>query len=99
MHQFVGQEPSGRLYNEICLDANNRPHSPLINSGAIVTTSLIQNKMILADRFDHMIQQYRKIAGGEYVGFNNAVFLSERATADRNMALAYFMQVSKLLNS
>jgi glutaminase len=32
---------------------------------------------------------------GEYVGFNNAVFLSERATADRNMALAYFMQENR----
>ncbi|KAI6176120.1 No extended memory [Aphelenchoides bicaudatus] len=95
VHQFIGQEPSGRLYNEICLDGNKKPHSPLINSGAIITSSLLQNKMILADRFDYMIQQYRKISGGEYVGFNNAVFLSERSTADRNMALAYFMQENK----
>ena len=39
-----------------------------------------------------MLSQYRKIAGGEYVGFNNAVFLSERSTADRNYALAYYMK-------
>jgi glutaminase len=65
VHQFIGQEPSGRLYNEICLDANRKPHSPLINSGAIITTSLIQNNKILADRFDHMINYYRKISGGK----------------------------------
>ncbi|KAI6221261.1 No extended memory [Aphelenchoides besseyi] len=92
VHQFVGQEPSGRLFNEICLDANRRPNNPLINSGAIVTCSLIQSQKTLADRFDHMLAQYRRLAGNEYVGFNNGVFLSERSTADRNKALAYYMR-------
>ena len=32
------------------------------------------------------------MAGGEYIGFNNAVFQSERATADRNFALGYYMR-------
>jgi len=32
------------------------------------------------------------MAGGEYLGFNNSVFLSERDTADRNFALAYFLR-------
>ena len=41
-----------------------------------------------------MINEYRKIAGGEYVGFNNAMFLSEANTADRNFALAYFMKAT-----
>jgi len=31
------------------------------------------------------------LAGGKNCGFDNAVYLSERATADRNFALAYFM--------
>uniref|UniRef100_A0A1I8BIG9 glutaminase n=1 Tax=Meloidogyne hapla TaxID=6305 RepID=A0A1I8BIG9_MELHA len=92
VHKYVGQEPSGRLFNEICLDSNNKPHNPMVNSGAIIVTSLIQNKLDMADRFEHMINEYRKISGGEYVGFNNAVFLSEMNTADRNFALAYFMK-------
>ncbi len=37
----------------------------------------------------------QKIAGGEFVGFNNAVFLSERETADRNYAMAYLMKENK----
>ncbi|KAK0395019.1 hypothetical protein QR680_001068 [Steinernema hermaphroditum] len=92
VHKYVGQEPSGRLFNEICLDATNKPHNPMVNSGAIIVTSLIKNSENMADRFDYMLTQYRKISGGEYVGFNNATFLSERATADRNCALAYFMK-------
>jgi len=95
VHQYVGQEPSGRLFNEICLDSKNRPHNPMVNSGAIIVSALIQNKMNMADRFDYMLQRYRKISGGDYVGFNNAVFLSERLTADRNYALAYYMKENK----
>ena len=32
------------------------------------------------------------MAGGEYLSFNNDVFLSERETADRNYSLAYHMK-------
>ena len=35
------------------------------------------------------------MAGGEYLGFNNSVFLSERDSADRNFSLAYFMAENK----
>ena len=29
--QFMGEEPSGRGYDEIALDANGQPHNPMIN--------------------------------------------------------------------
>lgn len=32
------------------------------------------------------------MAGGEDLGFNNAVFLSEREAADRNYALGFYMR-------
>uniref|UniRef100_A0AC34QCD3 Glutaminase n=1 Tax=Panagrolaimus sp. JU765 TaxID=591449 RepID=A0AC34QCD3_9BILA len=95
VHQYVGQEPSGRLFNEICLDNSGKPHNPMVNSGAIIVSSLIKNTWNMADRFDYMLTQFKKISGGEYVGFNNAVFLSERSTADRNYALSYYMKENK----
>ncbi|EPB77516.1 glutaminase A [Ancylostoma ceylanicum] len=95
VHSYVGEEPSGRLFNDICLDSRKKPHNPMVNSGAIIVTSLIKNTSNMADRFDYVITQYRKIAGGEYIGFNNATFLSERATADRNYALSYYMKENK----
>ncbi|CUV67068.1 glutaminase [Caenorhabditis elegans] len=67
----------------------------MVNSGAIVITSLIKSKTNMADRFDFVLNQYRKIAGNEFIGFNNATFLSERATADRNYALSYFMKENR----
>ena len=42
------------------------------------------------------MKYFNKMSGGENnIGFNNSVFLSERDTADRNFALAYFMKENK----
>jgi len=98
-HEYVGYEPSGVSFNSICLNAENKPHNPLINSGAIVTTSLIKSDWKLADRFDHVINQYKKMASDEFVSFSNSTFLSEREAADRNFALAHYMKENKCFPS
>ena len=41
------------------------------------------------------MQYIMRIGGGEFVGFNNAVYLSERETADRNFAMGYYMKENK----
>ena len=44
------------------------------------------------ERFDYVLERWRAICGGESPRFSTSVFLSERETADRNFALAYFMR-------
>jgi len=99
VHQYVGQEPSGRMFNELSLDFNNKPHNPLLNSGAIMSASILLNlvkpEMPMSEKFDLVMENFGKMAGGEHIGFNNSVFLSERDSADRNFALAYFMKENK----
>lgn len=56
--------------------------------------SLIEQGMDMADRFDHVANTWRRLSGGGRIGFNNAVYLSERQTADRNFALGYSMRES-----
>ena len=137
------------------LDHNNRPHNPLINSGAIVCASLIHPDKQLSDvwmerglkggrdsgwawvrtggtgrkrewtqagsdeswctgprfarfrtaarshtflypseslqRFEFVLQQWRELSGGTPIEFSNATYLSERATANRNHALAHLL--------
>lgn len=92
VHRHVGREPSGRGFNELSLTDIGLPHNPMINSGAIMTCSLLHPAEELADRFDHVANTWQRLSGSNRVGFNNSVYLSERKTADRNFALGYFMR-------
>lgn len=92
VHSHVGREPSGRGFNELSLTDIGLPHNPMINSGAIMTCSLLRSHEELADRFDHVANAWQRLSGSKKVGFNNSVYLSERRTADRNFALGYFMR-------
>nr|BAG16389.1 glutaminase [Dugesia japonica] len=92
LHKFVGYEPSGTSFNHLTLNHENKPHNPMINSGAILICSLIKQHLNLPERFDYIFRQFKKICGNEVLGFNNAVFMSEKSSADRNYALAYYMR-------
>ena len=92
VHRHVGREPSGQSFNELALNPQGLPHNPMVNAGGIMTTSLIRPDEDLADRFDLVSATWQRLGGGRRPGFNNAVYLSERQTADRNFALGYSMR-------
>ena len=92
VHNFIGKEPSGRNFNNMCLDEDELPHNPLINAGAIMTTSLIEKEKSQSERFDFAMNYWNNLTGNNYIGFNNSIYLSEKDTADRNYCLAYMMQ-------
>ncbi|AJI75296.1 glutaminase A [Francisella philomiragia subsp. philomiragia ATCC 25015] len=92
VHKHVGREPSGITFNAIALNKYDRPHNPMINSGAIMMCSLIKPEWNLADRFEYITNIWENLAGGDPIGFDNAVYHSEKETANRNYALAYFMK-------
>jgi glutaminase len=94
VHKHVGREPSGQSFNELTLNPKGLPHNPMVNAGAIMTSSLIRPGEDIADRFDLVSATWRRLAGGRRPGFNNAIYLSERQTADRNFALGYSMRES-----
>lgn len=92
VHMHVGREPSGVTFNAIALNKYELPHNPMINSGAIMMASLIKPEINLADRFEYVTQVWNSLSGGDSVGFDNATYHSEKATANRNYALAHFMK-------
>lgn len=63
VHQYVGQEPSGRNFNELVLDYGKKPHNPMVNAGAIVVCSLLQSlvkpDMTSAEKFDYTQEWFK----------------------------------------
>ncbi|KAG8323476.1 hypothetical protein J6590_006493 [Homalodisca vitripennis] len=99
VHRYIGQEPSGRNANELVLDDNKKPHNPMISAGAILVGALLQTlckpEMGLAEKFDFVVNYIKRLAGGEFIGFNNSVFLAEKAAGDRNYALGFYLREHK----
>jgi glutaminase len=92
VHRHVGREPSGRRFNELALNADNRPHNPMINSGAIMCCSLIKPRLDVDARLNFIQRYWGSATGGRLPGFDAAVYASERATAKRNVALTNLMR-------
>ncbi|XP_043931125.1 glutaminase kidney isoform, mitochondrial isoform X3 [Protopterus annectens] len=95
VHNYVGKEPSGLRFNKLFLNDEDKPHNPMVNAGAIVVTSLIKQGAGTAEKFDYVMQFMNKLAGNEYIGFNNATFQSERESGDRNFAIGYYLKEKK----
>ena len=90
-------EPSGRNFNELCLNEDNLPHNPLINAGAIMTTSLIKSNKEQSNRFEYIYNFWKDCVADTYLSFDNSVYLSEKDTADRNKCLGFMMQEKRHL--
>ncbi|MGG5392516.1 glutaminase A [Clostridioides difficile] len=90
----VGMEPSGDPFNSIMkLEINDtkKPCNPMINAGAMVTTSLI-NGSCLEEKEERMLSFFRKLAKNDNIGINYDVYKSEKMTGDRNRAMAYLLK-------
>ncbi len=87
----VGVEPSGEAFNAISLEpGTGRPSNPMINAGAILTTSLVRGTGP-DERFERIRDLLSRCAG-RVLEVDDAVFRSEHETGDRNRALAYLMR-------
>lgn len=90
----VGMEPTGDAFNSIIkLETMNpsKPLNPMINAGAIAIASLIKGKDG-EEKFQRLLNLFKKITGNEKLKVNEEVYLSEKRTGDRNRSMAYFMR-------
>ena len=103
VHECMGCEPSGVEFNKAILkivsDKKEIPHNPMINAGAIMSCSMIQIGESQAEKFNKIMDIWKKLAGNTRIGYQNATFLSEKADADRNMCLGFMMKEKNAFHS
>jgi glutaminase len=88
----VGREPSGAAFNSMVQLETEKgiPRNPFINAGALVITDM------LTTRYAHLdialLGALRRLSDSPNLNWDMQTAKSERDTADRNMAMAYFMK-------
>ncbi|UKP00051.1 glutaminase A [Nostoc sp. UHCC 0870] len=93
----VGVEPTGEAFNAIILDEQSkRPYNPMVNAGAIATTSLIKGAGA-TERLNRLLDMFRRYIGHD-VFVDISVFTSERSTGHRNRAMAHLMLNFGMIN-
>lgn len=92
----VGVEPSGEAFNSISLaPGSGRPPNPMINAGAITSTSLVAGETA-AERERRVVDFYGRFAGRS-LAVDAEVYESERDTGHRNRAIGHMLRAFGVL--
>ena len=91
----VKMEASGDSFNSIVeLDGDGRvPFNPMINSGAIVITSLLKPNF----SFEQLLEHMKILCMDDTLTLNQSVYESERSTGFRNRSIAYLLKSKGIL--
>ena len=94
--QRVGVKPVGEALNVILLDEfDHCPHNPIITTGAIATTNLIQGKT-LTERLNRILNMFRRYTG-RALTVDALAFSTAKSNGKRERAIANFLLPFNLL--
>lgn len=98
VQEKIDVEPSGDPFNEISLQAGTgRPDNPMINAGAIATTSLIKGRGG-RDRIGRIVNTFSDAAGRD-LKVSDSVSRAEDRAGHRNRALAWLLRSFGILET
>ncbi len=90
--QHIGRSPTNGAFNSLgwLESEKGKPYNPFVNAGALAVTDRIMNSTAMA--IHSILQHIRQLAGDQSIHINERVGDSERATCDRNEAIAHLMK-------
>ena len=88
-------EPFNTLY-KLDLPHITKPANPMINAGAILTTSLVHGSG--DEKFQRILELTRIMTNNPNIIYNEEVYQSEKATGDKNRAIANLMRARGILD-
>lgn len=93
----IGVEPTGDAFNSISLaPETGRPLNPMINAGAIASTSLVRGHSS-EDKLQRLLSMMSAYAGRPLT-LDHAVYESERVTGHRNRAIGHMLRNFDILS-
>ncbi len=100
VRNLVGAEATGKPFDAFNYSdrALRREHiNPMINTGAIALCTLLCGKDY-REKFENLLDLTRKMAGNERLEIDEQVYLSEKATGNKNRALAYMLKAYSMID-
>lgn len=94
VRNLVGVEATGKPFDAFNYSdqALNKEHiNPMINTGAIVLCTLIKGDTY-QEKFARLLDLTRKVSRNAELDIDEQVYLSEKATGNKNRALAYMLK-------
>ncbi|WP_269527124.1 glutaminase A [Coraliomargarita parva] len=87
----IWMEPSGEAFNAISLrPGTGQPANPMINAGAIATTSLVEGKSA-KQKINRILDSLGRYCGRQ-LSVDQSVYRSESSTGHRNRAIGYMLR-------
>lgn len=85
------EDPFNTLY-KLDFPHIEKPVNPMINAGAIATTAQIKG-----DKFGRILELIRRITGNADIDYSREAYLSEKATGEKNRAIAHLMKARGII--
>ncbi|XP_035859352.1 glutaminase liver isoform, mitochondrial [Sander lucioperca] len=99
VHRYVAVETYSSHNSPFTLTKTGIPHSPLTETGAIVTTSLLQLAGRLCaeeeEKYDSVLNVIRRLCNKEHANLNCTSYQSSRKASVRLHALSFYLQEKK----
>ena len=97
---LVGVEATGKPFDAFNYSdqALTGAHiNPMINTGAIALCTLIEGESY-TEKFTRLLDLTKRLAGNPNLEIDEAVYLSEKATGNKNRALAYMLKAYGMID-